>query len=116
MKEQNVIMVRRARVVPILLAVAAVTMGITQSAWWFLSVPLVAVGWMCAAPNLNLADGMLAYLAIFTGFILLKFHEQSGLAVLAGAAVSFYLCAIEMRVTAKPYDPDRLNTEEKPNK
>jgi len=109
------IMVRSARLAPVLIAAAAVAMGITQSAWWFLALPFVAIGWMCAAPNLNLANGMFAYLSMIAGFILLRIHEQSGLAVLGGAAGSFYLCALEMRLTTKPYNPTKDNTEGKPN-
>lgn len=112
MQEQKIIIVRRARVVPVLLAVAAVAMGVTQSAWWFLSLPFIAVGWICAAPNLNLANGMLAYLAMVAGFVLLHFHKESGLAVVAGAMAGFYLCAIEMRLTAKPYNPEKKDTAE----
>ena len=113
--EQKIIMVRRARVVPVLLAVGAVAIGITQSTWWFLSIPFIVVGWISAAPNLNLANGMLAYLSMVVGFVLFHFHKQSGLAVVAGAMGGFYLCAIEMRLTAKPYDPTKETTEEKPN-
>jgi hypothetical protein len=40
------------------------------------------------------------------GFVLLGFHEPSGSAIVAGALAGFYLSALEMRVTAKPYIRD----------
>ena len=99
----KVIMVRRARFVPACLLVAAVVLGIVVSPWWLLSIPFVAVGTLFTAPNLNLINGMPSYLSMIAGFILMRFHEPSGLAVLAGAMVSFYGCAMEMRIFAKPY-------------
>ena len=106
MSNGKMIMVRSARLVPVLLLIAAIWMGFTRANWWFLSIPFVAIGWMCAAPNLNLANGLLAYLSMIGGFILLKFHEPSGAAIAVGAAAGFYLSALEMRVTAKPYTPE----------
>ena len=116
MANQKIIMVRRARAAPVLLLLAAGYAGITQSYWWFLSIPFIAVGWVCAAQNLNLANGMLAYLSMVGGFILLHFHRPLGAAIALGTMAAFYLCAIEMRVTAKPYIPETDNTEDKPNK
>lgn len=67
-------------------------------------IPFIAVGWYCAVPNLNLADGMLAYLSMMIGFIVLQFHRDSGLAIVAGAAAGFYLSALEMRMTGRSWD------------
>ena len=103
MGTEKVIMVRRARFVPILLFVGSVVAGILVSPWWLLSIPFIAIGTLFTAPNLNLINGMPSYLSMLAGFILMRFHEPSGLAVLAGAMASFYGCAIEMRIFAKPY-------------
>jgi hypothetical protein len=103
MSTGKVIIVRRARFVPMCLVVAAVVLGIVVSPWWLLSIPFVAIGALFTAPNLNLVNGMPSYLSIVAGFILLRFHPPSGMAVLAGAAVSFYGSALEMRIFAKPY-------------
>ena len=117
MTTEKIILVRGARIVPVALLVAAISIGISHSAWWLLSIPFIWVGWICAAPNLNLANGMLAYLSMIGGFILMQFHEPSGAAIAAGAAASFYLCALEMRITAKPYDPSQANEKtDVPNK
>ncbi len=57
---------------------------------------------MCAQPNLNLADGCLAYLAIMIGFGITFFHRPSGDAICIGALAGFLLSAFEKRLTAKP--------------
>jgi hypothetical protein len=105
MTSEKFITCRSARLVPALLLIASIWMGSTRSGWWFLSIPFIAIGWLGAVPNLNLANGLLAYLSMVGGFILLKFHEPSGAAIAAGAAAGFYLSALEMRITAKPYIP-----------
>ena len=99
----KVIMVQRARFVPASLFVAAVVVGVAVSPWWLLSIPFVAIGALFTAPNLNLVNGMPSYLSMIAGFILMRFHAPSGMAVLAGAAASFYGSALEMRIFAKPY-------------
>jgi hypothetical protein len=103
MSTGKVIMIRRARFVPLCLFVAAVGLGIVVSPWWLLSIPFVAIGALFTAPNLNLVNGMPSYLSMVAGFILMRFHAPSGMAVLAGAATSFYGSALEMRIFAKPY-------------
>ncbi|QQL44094.1 hypothetical protein [Sulfuriroseicoccus oceanibius] len=117
MTTEKIIMVRGARVVPVALLIAAILLSASRSPWWLLSIPFIWIGWICAAPNLNLANGLLAYLSMICGFVLMLFHEPSGAAIAGGAAASFYLCALEMRVTAKPYNPtDFPETKDKPNK
>ncbi len=49
------------------------------------------------------------------GYILLKFHEPSGAAIAVGAAAGFYLSALEMRISAKPWHSENTpDTETKP--
>jgi hypothetical protein len=103
MSTEKVIMVRRARFVPVGLIVAAVVLAFTESTWWLLSIPFVAIGALFTAPNLNLVNGMPSYLSMVAGFILMRYHPPSGMAVLGGAAASFYGSALEMRIFAKPY-------------
>lgn len=85
------------------LCIAAFVLSIIVSAWWLLSIAFVAIGALFTAPNLNLVNGMLSYLSIVVGFLLMQFHPPSGMAVLAGATASFYGSALEMRIFAKPY-------------
>lgn len=113
----KIIMVRRARIVPVALLVGATSIAISHLAWWLLSIPFIWIGWICAAPNLDLANGMLAYLSMIFGFVLMQIHAPSSAAIAAGAATSFYLCSFEMRITAKPYDPCQANEQnDVPNK
>ncbi|HEU6448804.1 MAG TPA: hypothetical protein VFV23_10255 [Verrucomicrobiae bacterium] len=87
----------------ILLFVGSIVGSILVSPWWLLSIPSIAIGMFFTAPNLNLINGMPSYLSMPAGFVLMRFHEPAGLAVFAGVAVSFYGCAIEMRIFSKPY-------------
>jgi len=103
MSSEKFITVRRASFVPVCLLVAAAGLGIVVSPWWLLSIPFVVIGALFTAPNLNLINGMPSYLSMVAGLILIRFHEPSGLAVLAGAVLSFYGCALEMRIFAKPH-------------
>lgn len=104
MNPNRVYLVRRARFVPFGLQVAAVALAIVLSPWWLLSIPFVVIGSVCTAPNLNLINGLLSYLSMLAGFLLIRFHEPSGLAILAGIIPSFFGSALEMRIFAKPYD------------
>jgi hypothetical protein len=101
MGSDKVIVVRRARFVPVGLLITAVVLGIVASPWWLLSIPLI--GALFTTPNLNLVNGMPSYLAILAGIILIRFHAPSGSAVLVGTAASFYGSALETRIFAKPY-------------
>ena len=103
MRTNKFIVFRRARFVPVCLFVAAIVLGIVVSPWWLLSIPFVAIGAIFTAPNLNLVNGMPSYLSMVAGFILIQFHQPSGFAVLAGTVFSFYGCALEMLIFAKPY-------------
>mgnify|MGYP006445404047 CR=1 FL=1 len=96
-------MVRRARFVPMGLLIVALVAAMVVSPWWLLSIPFVAVGASFTAPNLNLVNGMPSYVSMVCGLIILRFHEPSGVAILAGVILSFYGSALEMRVFARPY-------------
>ena len=78
----------------------------TVSPWYILSVPLAILTSFFAQPNLNAADGCLSYLVMICGFVLLSFHKLLAQAILCGVAGSFYLSAIEKRITAIPADED----------
>ena len=103
-REGELVLVRGARFTPALLLVATTWLGVGSSAWSFLAIPFLAIGWIGASPNLNFADGMLSYLSMIGGLILLQVHEPSGAAVLGGTAAAFYLSSLEMRLTAQPWD------------
>ena len=94
--------VRPAVFAPAILSVVAVVAA-TQESWWFLvALPFVWLGSVCAQPNLNLANGCLAYLAMIVGFVVFVFFRPLGLAIVAGAMSGFYVSAIEKRIRMRP--------------
>lgn len=91
-----------AIVAPIIVCGVVIALAFVDSPWWLLSIPFAVYASLCAQPNLNLADGCLAYLAITIGFGIMYFHRPSGSAICFGTLASFYLSAFEKRLTAKP--------------
>jgi hypothetical protein len=87
---------------PAILVVIAIVAAVQES-WWFLAaVPFVLLGSVCAQPNLNLANGCFAYLAMIVGFALTAFFRPVGLAILAGAMSGFYASALEKWIRMRP--------------
>jgi hypothetical protein len=91
-------------------------MGIERS-WWFLAaVPCVWLASLCAQPNLNFANGCLAYVLMIVGVVLMRLFLPLGSAVLAGTVCGFYLSAIEkwifMREAATPEWDDEVAPHE----
>jgi hypothetical protein len=94
--------VRHAVFAPVVLSVAAVVLAV-QDTWWFLAaLPFVWLGSVCAQPNLNLANGALAYLAMIVGAIVTVWFRPLGIAILSGAISGFYVSAIEKRIRLRP--------------
>ena len=105
MTVEKFIVVRSARFVPVILLACGIWMGCTDSLWWFLSIFFIVIGWFSAAPNLNLANGMLAYLSMIGGYILMNYHRPSGTVIVVSTAAAYFLSALEMRVFSKPWNP-----------
>jgi len=94
--------VRPAIFVPTILSVIAVIVAVQES-WWFLAaLPFVWLGSVCAQPNLNLANGCLAYLAMIVGFAILALCKPLGLAILSGAISGIYFSALEKWIRMRP--------------
>ena len=94
--------VRPAIFAPAVLSVVAVVFAV-QDSWWFLAaLPFIWLGSVCAQPNLNLANGCLAYLAMIVGFAMTALFRPLGIAILAGAISGFYVSAIEKRIRMRP--------------
>ena len=90
--------VRPAVYAPAILSVIAVVAA-GQESWWFLAaLPSIWLGSVCAQPNLNLADGCLAYVAMVAGIAASVFHWLPGVAICAGAAAGYYASAVEKRI------------------
>jgi hypothetical protein len=97
-----------AIVAPILVCGSVIGLAFVDSPWWLLSIPFAIFASMCAQPNLNLADGCLAYFTIMIGFGITFFHRPSGVAICIGTLASFYLSAFEKYLTAKPVYGDPI--------
>jgi hypothetical protein len=65
-------------------------------------VPFIWLGSVCGQPNLNVADGCLAYLAMLAGIVILVFFRQLGTAIFAGSMSGFYLSSLEKRLRMRP--------------
>ena len=87
---------------PALLSVVTVIVAVQQS-WWFLAaLPFIWLGSVCAQPNLNLAQGCLAYLAMFCGFVVIAFFAPLGIAIGVGSMTGLYLSALEKWMRMRP--------------
>ncbi len=94
--------VRPAIFAPATLAVIAVVAAFRDSWWYLAALPFIYLGSVCAQPNLNLANGCLAYLAMIVGFIVITFFRPLGGAILLGSMCGFYFSAAEKWIRARP--------------
>ena len=101
--------VPRAVFVPTGLALGAAGLAWMISPWCLLAMPFIYLGSVCAAPNLNLADGFLAMVTIALGFALTSVHKEAGEAVVLGTWVSWFFSAVEKRIRAVPAYDDESN-------
>jgi hypothetical protein len=100
--KQRVYIIRPAVFAPAVLSITAVVAAVRGSWWSLVALPFIWLGSVCAQPNLNLANGCLAYLAMIVGFALLALFRPLGLAIVAGAMSGFYFSAIEKRIRERP--------------
>jgi hypothetical protein len=99
---QRVYMVPPAVVAPVLLAVVTVVVAVRESWWALAALPFIYLGSICAQPNLNLANGCLAYLAMIIGFGVTALFRPLGFAILGGAMSGFYISALEKWIRMRP--------------
>jgi hypothetical protein len=104
--QQCVYITRPAIFAPSILSVIAVVAAFQFSWWSLVALPFIWLGSVCAQPNLNLANGCLAYLAMLIGFALTGLFRPLGLAILGGAMSGFYVSSIEKRMRARPAPDD----------
>ena len=100
-EEKKVYTFKSARYVPVLVCIAALVLAFTVSFWWLLAIPFSLISSSCATPDLKTFAGMPAYILIMLGVMVIQFHSTAGWPILAGAALSFYGSAFEMRFLAK---------------
>jgi hypothetical protein len=100
--KQRYYIVRPAIFAPAILAVVAIAAAFHDSWWFMAALPFNYLGSVCAQPNLNLANGCLAYLAMLVGLATLAFFRPLGLAILVGAMSGFYVSALEKLIRMRP--------------
>jgi hypothetical protein len=88
--------------VPVILCVGALALVLEGNLWWLLALPFVVLGSLCAAPNLNLADGFLTMVAVIIGVVISQFHAEAGTPIIWGAFASWLLSSFEKRIRMKP--------------
>ncbi len=94
-QREHVYLVPPAVFSPSILSVVAIVLGLAVSRWALAMLPFIWLGALCSAPNLNLANGCLAYLAMIAGWLIAEFFEPRGIVILVGAASGFYADALE---------------------
>jgi hypothetical protein len=106
---ERVYRVRPAVIAPAVLAVAAIVFAVRQSWWALVALPFIYLGSICAQPNLNLANGCLAYLAMLIGFGITALFPPLGFAILGGAMSGFYASALEKWIRMRPVPEAELS-------
>jgi hypothetical protein len=94
------IRISRSIFVPILLSLATAWLSATSTAWALIAIPFIVLGSLCAAPNLNLADGFLVLVSAALGLVVSRYQRDIGGAILLGSVLSWFLSSQEIRVTA----------------
>jgi hypothetical protein len=94
------VLVRRAVIAPVVLAIAALWIAFEVSAWAALALPFVVLGSLCAAPFLVLMDALPVLLAVALSAFVAHYHQEAGASIFLGTIVSWVLSSIEKRVRA----------------
>jgi len=90
-------------VAPIALSGLAAYLGFTRDYWLLSSIPFIVLGSICAAPNLNLADGCLVVIATLIGVaIAALWFRPLGQAIIAGSFAGWIAGAVEKRIRMRP--------------
>ncbi len=99
-------MVSPAWIAPSILSVVALVSGLAVTWWALAALPFIWLGSLCAAPNMNLADGCLVYLSFIAGAVIWAFFKPLGMAILFGAVTGYFASAVEKCVRMKPIQDD----------
>lgn len=103
---QKIYRIYPAKIAPIAVGAVAVYVGLAVTPWAFIALPFVYLGSICAAPNLNLADGFLVLVSTVVGAGVTFFEKEIGVIIIVGVVSSWILSAIEKTITAKPIEND----------
>lgn len=100
------VFIKPAIFAPIVLVGLLVWAAFELSPWALIGIPFAVLGTLSGQPNLNLADGCLAYIATIGGFLLISVHSEIGLTIAISSYAGLWGGAIEKRIRAVPYDPN----------
>lgn len=93
-----------ARVTLLSCCAVAIVAALLWSPWALLALPFIGLGHLCAAPNLNLADGFFVIVSILLGIGLLFISDGIGLTVILASSVSWFFSGFEKAMTCKPVE------------
>jgi hypothetical protein len=99
--------IKPAIIAPVLLSLGTLFIAFNYTLWALAALPFIYLASICSAPNFNLADGCLAWIAIFIGGGISFFQKELGESIFCGAALSWILSGIEKKVRAKPVFKDK---------
>jgi hypothetical protein len=85
---------RRTLFAPYLIFIMVIGAAFWQHEWWLLiAIPLIYLGWICSAPNLNLANGCLPNLLWAIGLIAFCVFREIPLLVIPGICWATWLAS-----------------------
>lgn len=103
-------LIKPAVAAPIVATAILVLLAFTGSIWWLIGVPFAIIGTICGQPNLNLADGCLAWMMAGLGLLVAAFHRDIGVVIATSSVCGLLLGAFEKTLRAVPYDDGMLQS------
>jgi hypothetical protein len=89
-------------IAPIVLGLTAAYFEVTYDYWVLCAIPFIVLGSICAAPNLNLADGFLVIVFVLLGIVVSIWRSRLGNAMVFGSMAGSIGGAIEKRIRMRP--------------
>jgi len=99
---ERVYFVPPAIITPVELTAAATVCGLALTPWWLASIPFIWLGSICGQPNLNMADGCLAWLTIVVGLFLFAAVPPLATSIVFGTLSGLVASAMEKAARARP--------------
>ena len=88
---------KRVLKIPYLFFAGVFAASIILGNWWPLAgIPMVYLGWVCSAPNLNLADGCLPQALMLLAVLLTPFFSSIFIQLAAICWCSWLACSLEL--------------------
>ncbi len=94
----QVYLIKPSVVAPIVAIAVIIMLAFSWSVWVLVGIPFAVLGTICGQPNLNLADGCLALIAIGIGLLIAAFHREIGFAIAASSFAGILGGAVEKTI------------------